>query len=185
MSVVLTRVDASWLTLQPAAALTPRAFGQPAGLFFAGISVTGDASGGQVLMQGALSFEKKQEFFYEWMGVSATSDNVDQAGDRATLELNTGPRINSPDDLFSNVVMRDQVIGLGDTNPNLTVWTFALGNAGLIPMIAYGDKSIPGVFVMVQIQYGVNDLADEYFLFGWGFYYRYQTLFRGVPPGRA
>ncbi len=183
MTQTVTRSNAEWLTLVPMKDLPAGLLGAPAGLFFAGMQLTGDASGGIVRIAGSLSFSRKQEYVYEWQGTNVFTDDFLSDGDDAELTLSTGPQIPDPSGIFINPSYRELRVGAGNSAIGNTVWDFELGNKGKKPVVVYGDKNIAGAFDMAVINFGVNDLAVSYFFFGWGLYYRYQTVFRGIPLG--
>jgi len=183
MSVVESTIDAELITLVPMKDLPPGLLGSPAGLFFLGMAATGDAGGGVVAMTGELTFDKKQEYIYEWQHVSVFTDSNLSNGDNGELTILSGPRIPNPAANFTNPVYRELRVGTGSNTIGNTVWDFILGSKGNKPIVSYGDKSLAGSFNLVAMVFGVNDLAVTYFVFAWGLYYRYQTVFRGVPVG--
>lgn len=180
MTIAATRTDAEFVTLVPMAGMQLRSFGQPSGIFFMGMDMDGDASGGIVALAGDLSFTKKQEFFYEWQMVNAFSDSFLSDGDQLELTMSTGPRIPDPAGVFVNPTYRDISVGAGNSNAGNTVWDPQLGQAPRVPVVCYGDITIPGVFNMMTFRWTVNDNGVTYFAFGWGYYYAYQTLFRAL-----
>jgi len=183
MSVSTAPTDATWLTTVPLANMLPRSLGIPAGLFYVGMSVTGDASGGGVTLSGELTFAKKQEHVYEWQGINSFTDSVLRSGDAVELTLNSGPRIHDPSGIFNNITFREQVVAVGNSFSGNTMAPLLLGSGTRSPFVGYGDKDLAGVYTPIIVRWQVNDLAVEYFVFGWGYYYRYQTFFRGLPPG--
>jgi len=185
MATSVETLDAELITTVPVANMPVREFGVPAGLWFIGMSGTGTASGNPLIITGSLTFVKKQEHVYEWMNVNVFTDSVLNDSDLAELSLFTGPRIPSAGGNFNNPVFREILPGVGMTTPDNTAWAFTLGSSTRNPVIAYGDKSIAGNFLVASVTFNVNDLAVEYFMFGWGFYYRYQTFFRGIEPGAS
>lgn len=185
MSVNTSPLDADWLTTVPAVGLPSGRLGQPAGLFFVGMAVTGDLSGGGVTLTGGLSFTKKQEFIYEWVAIGSFTDSILQVGDSVELTLNSGPILPAGlfGNAFTNVTFKDQAVATINAFSDFSAARFTLGQGGQVPMIGYGDTRLSGNFSMIIVRWEVNDLADEYFAFGWGFYYLYQTFFRGFRPG--
>lgn len=182
MTVSETRLDASWLTTIPLAGIPVRSLGQPAGIFTMGLSITGDGSGGLVVLEGDLSFNKKQEFVYEFSLIKAFADSL--VDDDALLTVNTGPVIpTAVVAAFTNATYREHVAEAGAANIGISTWPFTLGSLGQAPLFVYGDKDLPGAFTVLQVAWDENVTNVAYFVFAWGFYYMYETFFRGVPPG--
>ena len=181
MSVSQTRLDAAWLTTIPLAGIPGRSLGQPAGTFTVGLSITGDASAGLVVVEGDLSFTKKQEFVYEFQLIRAFADAL--VDDDAMLTINTGPVLPvAPIGAFTNATYRDFQPELGGTNIQISSCPFELGSPNH-PVYVYGDKLAAGAFTMLQVAWNENVTNVGYFVFAWGFYYLYETFFRGQRPG--
>jgi len=181
MTVSLAVGDATWLTTVPLAGIPTRSLGQPAGIFFAGASIDGDASGGRIIQALFLTPANKERHVLEWMSVGSFADN--EEANVALLTMSTGPRLPSPATAFNNLTFRETMIprilvGSGTTGG---IWT--LGTPGGAPMISFGDKVIAGNFEVLQVQIETNTNGTRWFNFGWGFYYEYQTFFRGLAAG--
>lgn len=183
MSAIATRTDANWLTLVPAAGLTRRSIGIPAGLFYVHGDLQGDATGGIVQYRATQAFEIKNRWVLEWQAVMAASSSVAAAFD-CLLQLPTAPQVQDiTAQGFTNPVFAEAALGLIAGNSGSQTWTFGLGNAGRTPLLSWGTKNIPGVFLTMDFIWETNTNLARYSVAAWGFYYANQQLFRGLPPG--
>ena len=175
MTVTETRTN-NWL--EQLLFSTPRVIqGQEVdGLFYGNLGATGDGSGGDVILNGNVSFARKEDWIYEIQQVTPVRDA--QAATQVDLAFSTGPIIPSG--------------GAGTAFP-IFRWASPMENGGspsmgLSPretawhgLVVFGDKKISGDFTLVQATFGVNTNGGGYSMAIWGFLYRYATFFRGNP----
>ncbi|HIB69209.1 MAG TPA: hypothetical protein EYO33_30030 [Phycisphaerales bacterium] len=182
MSIVVAANDAEFITTLPVANMPVSRLGQPAGLFFGAPQAVGDLSGGVIQIAGSLTFDRKQEYIYEWMNFTLFSNTELAAvgGDVARLTFRTGPALPTAVSAGSLTFTDSATARLAR---GFSTWEFTLGQAGRSPLITYGDKSIAGGATILQVDIAGNDVATTYQTSFWGFYYLYQTFFRGLLPG--
>ena len=159
-------------------------YGPMDGLFYGTMAIDGDLTGGNVTLSGRLSFDRKEDWVYV-VGGTHTRVNTALAGD-VFEQINTGPLI--PTTALATTV----------TNPTFEYGGVSRaidGNAVTIApeggrqkvngMAIFGDKKIPGVFLMYASGWETNTNGATYVASIWGWIIKYPSFFRGVVPGRA
>ena len=183
MSVSTARVD-NWISHLAFASPRPSQYGQMDGLFMGLLSVEGDVSGGTVSLDGDLSEERKGDWVHILGGWCLRSP-ADVAGQGGYVEFQTGPKIVGDGDgidvpTFTAVDSTIQRSGAAADPMS------ALNRTGLetyVGLPLYADPHVAGSYQMIHGNYEINTDGDLYTLSIWGFLIRYQSFFRGVPPG--
>ena len=164
----------------------PTEFGPVDGIWYGLVAGDGDASAGNVSLNGRLSFDRKEDWIYIFGGMTTTKNAV--AGEAVFTQINTGPLIptgavattvNNPS--FSIGGNADPVTGHALTTGDIT----SGGNDRRRGMPIFGDKRIPGIFLMLAAGWETNTDGATYQMSSWGFLIKYNSFFRDVPPRLA
>jgi len=155
-------------------------YGPVDGLFYGTMAGTGDATGGNFTLNGRLSEERKTDRVYIFGG-SHTRVNSEAVPGDVFEQVNTGPLSSTGVASITNPTFESggvrQVISSNAVSFPL-VWT--LDKCQGMPM--FGDRNIPGVFLMYAAGWEDNVDTVLYSAQLWGWYIRYQGFFRGVSP---
>lgn len=155
-------------------------FGPIDGVWFGLVSGDGDATAGNLTLNGRLSFERKEDWIYVLGGLSVSINTVQSMA--VFTQVNTGPLIPSASAVvnpsFSIGGNMDNVTGNAITTGNVT----AGGNDPRRGMPIFGDKRIAGIFLMLAAGFETNIDGATYQMSSWGSLIRYQSFFRNRPP---
>jgi len=153
------------------------------GIWYGLVSGDGDASGGNLTLNGRLSFERKEDWVYILKGFSASTNDV--LNREMFLQANTGPLIptqsavQNPSFSFGGAIR-------GIDNNAIAIMTEAAGASPAMPpfpgLPIFGDKRIAGVFLMLAAGFAINTDTVSYQMSAWGWLVRYQGFFRNVSP---
>jgi len=154
-------------------------FGPLDGMFYGVLSVAGDATGGNVTINGRLSFDRKEDWVYVIEG-SVMGTNTETATSDWFEQVNTGPLLPT-----ATAVANPTFTVGGPSNP--------MGASGLTTpasnilkpyygMPIFGDKRIQGVFLMYAAGFQTNVNLALYTASIWGKLYRYNSFFRNRDP---
>ena len=183
MAVAIVRTD-SWVSHLPfVGGPRPSAFGPVDGIWYGLLAGDGDVSGGNFSLSGNLSFDRKEDWIYVFGGLSTSTNQVTTTN--AFTQVNTGPKI--PTDATAVVVQNPSFSRGGNADPiNANAMTvadlFEGGSDSRAGMPLFGDKAIPGNFLMIAAGWEVNTNGATYQLSSWGFLIRYNSFFRDRPP---
>lgn len=159
----------------------PTPYGPMDGVFYGLMAVDGDATGGNVTLNGRLSFDRKEDWVYI-VGGSHTRAN-DLVGGDVFEQVNTGPLIptaavattvTNPTFEFGGVVL--PITG------NALKFTPVIQQSKAVGLPIFGDKRIAGIFLMYAAGFEVNTNLVTYTAQIWGWLIKYSTFFRGVRP---
>ncbi len=183
MSSITVETD-TWLQHLPfVGGQRPSPYGMVDGIWYGLIAGDGDATGDQVQLNGNLSFDRKEDWIYVLGGVGA-SVNAEFTAD-VFIQVNSGPLI--PTSAVATTVRNPSFTIGGSQDP---MGTLALSvvqplTGGADPragMPIFGDKRIPGLFLMMNASWSVNTNLASYQLSSWGWLIEYQSFFRNRPP---
>ncbi len=180
MAVAVLETD-GWIQHLPySGGSRPSAFGPVDGIWYGVVSGTGDNTGGNFTMSGRLSFDRKEDWVYI-LGAISTTISANSLQDVFT-QVNTGPLIPTQSTVTNPSFSKgDESFSVA--NNNLTVSDHLKGGADpRAGMPIFGDKKIPGIFLMLASGWEVNIDAAVYQMSSWGFLIRYQSFFRNRPP---
>jgi len=152
------------------------------GLFFGTLAGTGDASGGNLTLNGLISEQRKEDWVYQIKGLSASINAI--AAQEAFIVAATGPLIPT-----GTTVANPSFHLSGGMNaiPNNAVTTFGLnsGSGGkdiFTDLLVFGDKKIAGTLGLIAMGFETNTNLAIFQLSIWGFLFRYSSFFRNVSP---
>lgn len=183
MAVIETFVD-TWLTHLPfVGGPRPSPYGPVDGIWYGLFAADGDASGGVVLLNGALSFDRKEDWIYILGLVDLQINSV--LSNNAFIGVNTGPLIPTP-----TVSRNPSFLLAGGMNLALGLAKTAFGgnDQGQFPMAGmpiFGDKRISGNFSMIDTGVETNTNGAVYTVSSWGWLIRYNSFFRNVRAAQA
>jgi len=156
-------------------------FGPIDGIFYGVVSGTGDGSGGNLTLNGNVSFDRKEDWIYILKKVSASRTGI-VALQTAFMVAATGPLIPTPTTV-ANASFHLGGIPQDITNNALTVFPLASGSQQLFDELpVFGDKRIGGPLSMMAMGWETNTNAAVYQMSVYGWLIRYQGFFRGVAP---
>lgn len=159
----------------------PSPYGQVDGTFQGVIAGDGDASGGNITLSGRLSFERKEDWVYI-LGGTHTRANAIVTGD-VFEQVNTGPLI--PTDAVAVAINNATYEWGGATLPianNAISLSPSTGLAKATGMPIFGDKRIPGIFLMYAAGWETNTNGVTFSAQLWGWIIKYESFFRFVRP---
>lgn len=159
----------------------PSPYGQVDGTFQGLIAGDGDATGGNLTLSGRLSFDRKEDWVYI-VGGTHTRVNALISGD-VFEQLNTGPLI--PTSAVATTVTNAtyEYGGLAAAiTANALTMTQSQGLAKVTGMPIFGDKKIPGIFLMYAAGWESNTDGATYVANIWGWIIKYESFFRNVRP---
>jgi len=183
MAVAILATD-TWLNHLPfVGGQRPSPFGMVDGIWYGLGAGDGAAGGGNFTISLRLSEERKEDWVYILGGIAA-SVNTPLASD-VFVQVNTGPLIptgavattvNNPS-FSSGGVWGGVVNNAISASHNLSG-----GSAAGVGMPIFGDKRIPGLFLMMAMGAEANVDGATYQLSSWGFLIKYESFFRNVRP---
>lgn len=179
MSVIASPVDAAWLQHLPFTTPRPSPYGPADGLFYGVVGVTGDGSGGIVTLQGILSSQRKTDWVYLIQRISPQTRAAPVTGD-ALVQVATGPLIPGIGTFSQNNPIFSDLANMR-TDSALAVSCTELNRQGFLPLLVFGDDQAFGAWTMINVTLTDNENSADSSFSVWGFIYRYQTFFRGVP----
>jgi len=179
MAIAATRTD-DWIQHLPfIGGQRPSPYGMVDGVFYGTLATTGDASGGNVTVNGRLSEEKKEDWVYIIGGTHARINGL--IGGDVFEQVNTGPL--TPTDVLS---ITNPTFEWGGVNVQITgnavAFTPVVGQSKVLGLPVFGDKRIPGIFLMYAAGWETNSNTSLYSAQIWGWIIRYQSFFRNVSP---
>ena len=182
MAVAILATD-TWITHLPFTGQRPSPFGPVDGIWYGLLAGDGAAGGGNFSLNGSLSFDRKEDWVYI-LGALETTTNQSIGGTDVLTQVNTGPLI--PTGAVATSVTNPSFMATGDAGAGgaATVTSAHRLNGGAdyragLPI--FGDKRIPGTFLMLAAAWGLNTDGATYQLSAWGFLIRYQSFFRDRP----
>lgn len=183
MSVEIQRTD-DWLSQLAFSSPRPSPFGLIDGLWWGMMSGNGDASGGVLAFDGDLSEARKTDWVRILGGWSVRSPSTTAVAS-CYIEFQTGPKI------VGNQagIDRPTFSAVGDMRefPDSADPMISVTNAGsgqpLIGIPLYADPALPGPYELLHVSTDPNVNGKLTTVSLWGFLIRYQTFFRGIPPG--
>jgi len=177
-------VTDSWLThLEFVGGQRQTDFGPIDGLFFGLLGVTGTASGGNVTLNGNISFEKKEDWIYILQKVSGSRNDA-ITGEQAFIVAATGPLIGQVGSGLSNPSFH--IAGTMQEVVNNAVTIFQRSDGSETPfrdLPVFGDKRITGPLALIAMGFENNTNGVVYQLSVYGWLIRYSTFFRMATPG--
>lgn len=181
MAVSITAED-SWITHLPfTGGRRQTTYGPVDGLFYGVIAGDGDASGGNVTLNGNVSFDRKEDWIYILQNVSTTF-NTALAGVDAFIVAATGPLIPTPT-AVANPAFHVGGEMLNIVNNGVTIFTPTdAGQSPFKDLPVFGDKRIAGPLSLLAAGFEVNTNTVTYQLSVFGFLVRYQSFFRNLAP---
>jgi len=161
----------------------PSAYGPVDGIWYGLVAGDGDASGGNVTLNGSLSFDRKEDWVYI-LGAITASKNGSGEGE-VFLQANSGPLI--PTDAVATTVRNPSFSTGGQmlaiANNSVSLATSLTGGAfPFAGMPIFGDKRITGTFLMNAAGFEINTDGATYQMSSWGFLIKYESFFRNVRP---
>lgn len=180
MAVALLETD-SWIQhLVFTGPQRPTDFGPADGVWYGLLSVAGDASGGNVTLNGRLSEDRKEDWVYVPMASAIHRNSTTGATSNYFEQLNTGPLIPTST-AVNNPTFNYGGTGVGITGNAITVQN-TTQTKDFYGMPIFGDKRIPGIFLMYAVGFETNTDTVLYTASIWGWLFRYNGFFRGVAP---
>lgn len=180
---ILEQVTDTWLAHLPFTQVRQTPYGPADGLFFGNLAVDGDGTGGIVDLQGRISRDRKEDWVYLLKGRSSQVF-ADNNGEIATF-LGTGPVIVAGATTSPSFTALDNMVN----DATLAFSSGSSGNFGSpgrpLEQFLFGDRNLAGDYGMITSRFSVNTTAALYQVSIWGFIFRYQSFFRGVPPSRG
>lgn len=183
MAVAITATD-GWIQHLPfVGGQRPSPYGQVDGIWYGLIAGDGDAGGGNFTINGRLSEDRKEDWVY-LLGNISSSLNTD-SGQEGFTQVNTGPLI--PTEATTTTV-RNPSFTVGGTFQGISngaITTSQNVNGGIDPragMPIFGDKRIPGIFLMLAALWQNNVDGTTYQMSAWGWLIKYESFFRNVRP---
>jgi len=155
-------------------------FGMVDGIWYGLVSGDGDASGGNITLNGSLSFDRKEDWVYI-LGNISSSRNTATSTDAFT-QINTGPIIPTASAVTNPSF---SVAGSPFAVVNNAIATTQQTTGGSDPrsgMPIFGDKRLAGTFLMCAAGYQDNVNGETYQMSVWGWLINYSGFFRGVRP---
>lgn len=159
----------------------PTVDGPVDGVFYGVVSGLGDNTGGNVSLNGRLSFDRKEDWVYIMRGMNVTLNS--ESDQEMFMQLNTGPLIPTPT-AVQNPTFNWGGGLRGVANNSISIQA-ASGDTGpfVVPGLpVFGDKRIPGIFLMAAAGFQTNVDGATYTMSLWGHLVRYQGFFRNRPP---
>lgn len=157
----------------------PTPYGPMDGVFYGLMAVAGDATGGNVTINGRLSVERKEDWVYIVGGTHTRVNSALISGDNFE-QINTGPAIST------GVAVTNPTFEYGGLNRNIggnaVTFTPVDQHSKVVGMPIFGDRSIPGVFLMYAVGWETNGDTALYSAQMWGWIIRRQSFFRNVLP---
>jgi len=183
MAVAIVATD-TWLQHLPfEGGPRPSPFGQVDGVWYGLVAGDGDASGGNLTLNARLSEARKEDWVYILGAINTVRNGA--TDDECFNQVNSGPLIATAAvaTTVRNVSFSRGGIALGMANNNLVVTDkFDGGTDPRAGMPIFGDKRIPGIFLMLAAGWDNNIDGTTYVLSAWGFLIRYQSFFRFANP---
>jgi len=184
MAVAIVAID-GWIQHLPFEGGPRQSLAGPVdGVWYGVVSGLGDASGGNLTLNGQLSFDRKEDWVYV---VEAQTITINTPSDQEVfLQINTGPLIPTASAVV-NPTMNWGGSLRGIANNNVSVLADG-SNTGPFPfpgMPIFGDKRIPGVFLMAAAGFQSNTNGAIHTMSLWGWLIRYQGFFRNRSPARG
>lgn len=182
MAISTTSID-GWIQHLPfEGGPRPSLAGPVDGVWYGNVSGPGDASGGNVTLQGQLSEARKEDWVYVIQAASATINTL--TDQEMFIQLNTGPLIPT------STAVVNPTFNFGGSmraiaNNAISIMSDDGSNTGPFPfqgLPIFGDKRIPGVFLMMAAGFETNVDLALYTMSAWGWLIRYQGFFRNRPP---
>lgn len=184
MAVAILATD-SWIQHLPfVGGRRSSPFGEVDGVWYGLVAGDGDASGGNISLNGRLSFDRKEDWVYI-LGALETTTNQSLGGDDTLTQVNTGPLI--PTAAVATTVQNPSFMITGDAGPGAAgiVTSAHRANGGSdyrAGMPIFGDKRLDGIFLMLAAAWATNTDGATYQMSSWGFLIEYQSFFRNRPP---
>lgn len=186
MAVAIIETD-TWLTHLPfVGGPRPTSYGLVDGIFYGLVAGDGAAGGGNVTLNGLVSFERKEDWIYVLQDVSS-SHNSANSGDVFSVHA-TGPLI--PTGATATTVSNPSFHTGGVSFP-ITGNALSLSRpntGGPYPfkdLPIFGDKKIPGTLALSAVGWETNVDGATYQMSIWGWLIQYQSFFRNRPPAFA
>jgi len=179
MAVALIATD-TWLShLEFTGGRRQTEFGPIDGLFYGVLSTTGDASAGNLTLNGLVSFDRKEDWVYILQKVSL-STNVSTAARTAFIVAATGPVIPT-----ASAVVNPSFHVAGPLVPiiNNVVSTFQTNEGSETPfkdLPLFGDKKLAGSIALIAAGFQDNDNGTVYQMSIYGWLIRYSSFFRNL-----
>ncbi len=158
-------------------------FGPIDGLFYGVIAVDGDATGGNVTLNGNVSFDRKEDWIYILKKVSG-SVNVDIGGNSTFFVAATGPLIPTPTAVANPSF---HVGGIAEPIPNNSVTIATPSDSGESPLAdlpVFGDKRIAGPLSLLAQGWEINTNGATYQMSVYGHLIEYGSFFRNLASSR-
>jgi len=179
MAIALIAID-TWIShLSFTGRQRPTDFGPADGVWFGLLSLTGDGSGGNLTLNGQLSFERKEDWVYVPMGSSWTT-NSSTTPNTAFEQINTGPLIPTA------TVVNNPSFSFGGLSRNMSGNSLHVQQSdqtkNFYGMPVFGDKKLPGSSLMYALGFQTNVNAVIYTASIWGWLFRYNGFFRNEGP---
>lgn len=156
-------------------------FGPVDGVFYGLVSGVGDASAGNLTLNGRLSAERKEDWVYIIGAHTVSVNTVAGVGDVFT-QLNSGPLIPTSSSVQNPSFNRTDASRPATGNAIAMSDRFTGGGNPFAGMPIFGDKRIPGVFLMAAAGFETNVNLAEYQMSLWGWIIRYNGFFRNEAP---
>ncbi len=151
------------------------------GIWYGTVSGAGDASGGNLTLNGRLSFDRKEDWVYILGNVNMQVNTTSVVGDVFSV-VNTGPLIPTATAVVNPSFPVGGTMDPIDSNAISVSQITAGGKDPREEMPIFGDKRIAGVFNMIAAGFETNVNTALYTLSAWGFLIRYQSFFRNLRP---
>jgi len=155
-------------------------FGPIDGLFYGVVSTTGDASGGNVSLNGNVSEERKEDWVYIIQRASFSRTGVSGAGFGGFMVAATGPVIPTPT-AVQNASFHIGGDLFGVTNNDVSTLALSQGPEAIFKDLPiFGDKRIAGPLQMLAcgLEENINGAVYQMSVYGW--LIRYAGFFRNV-----
>lgn len=183
MAVAVLATD-TWIQHLPfVGGRRPSPYGDVDGVWYGVVSGDGDATGGNVTLNGRLSFDRKEDWVYILGAIDVSVNNA--VITPYFTQVNSGPLIPT-----ASAVQNPSFHKGGDSfavlNNAVSLGQLATGgadNRAGIPI--FGDKRIAGIFLMLAAGFGINTDGATYQMSSWGFLIEYSSFFRNRPPAFA
>lgn len=154
------------------------------GVWYGLVSGDGDASGGNLTLNGSLSFDRKEDWVYILKGFSATN-NDPVVNMEMFLQANTGPLIPTASAVQNPSFNFGGALRGIDGNA-IAIMNEAGASSPAMPpfpgLPIFGDKRISGTFLMLAAGFAINTDTVTYQMSAWGWLVRYQGFFRRTNP---
>lgn len=175
MAVSVTATD-TWLSHLLFTQTRPTEIGPADGLFYGVMQGVGDAGGGNVTLNGNVSFDRKEDWIYQIRGYDLRVNSTGVGGD-AFIQFATGPSIGGINPIFT--IATDAMLDI--VNNAVSIFQ-SEGPDTIRDLPVFGDKKLAGPLSLMAAGFQDNVDAATYTMSVWGFLFRYSSFFRGVSP---